>query len=94
MAACCELCEKQNGEKISYLELETWDFEYVRKVKKDFYSVCSECFDQQTNKQIEKDTSEEIRKQRSLIFKSLVDEGALCLVCDNPLVVGHICNYE
>lgn len=94
METCCELCGKPTSEKISFLELQTWDFEFINQEKKEFYYVCFECFDAHTNEQIEKDTDADLRKQRSLLFHKLVQEGEPCPSCGEALTIGHICNHD
>jgi hypothetical protein len=66
MKTTCELCKKETKDKVSYLELETWEFDFLNKEKKDFYSICFECFDEHTNNFIDKEMNLELRKKRSL----------------------------
>lgn len=66
MKATCELCEKETKEKVSYLELETWEFDFLKTEKKTFYSICFDCFDKHTNHFIDKEMDLELRKKRSL----------------------------
>jgi hypothetical protein len=94
MKTCCEICGKPTKDKVSYLELKVWDFDFIKEEKKEFYPVCFECFDKQTEQQIEKDTAEAVRKERSDLYKQLVKEGVPCLVCGEPLTIGHICNHD
>ncbi|GHH98719.1 hypothetical protein [Neobacillus kokaensis] len=65
MKTNCELCGKETNEKVSYLEIETWEFDFLKKEKKDYYSICFECFDKHTNHFIDQDTQHESRKKRS-----------------------------
>lgn len=66
MKTTCELCEKETKDKVSYLELETWEFDFLKKENKDFYSICFDCFDKHTNNFINKEMGLEMRKKRSL----------------------------
>ena len=66
MKTTCELCKKETKDKVSYLELETWEFDFLNKEKKDFYSICFECFDEHTNNFIDKEMNLEFRKKRAL----------------------------
>lgn len=70
----CELCEKETKDKVSYLELETWEFDFLKKDKKDFYYVCFDCFDKHTNHFIDKDMDLKLRKKRSLLMNSEIQE--------------------
>ncbi|NEY71431.1 hypothetical protein G4D63_06700 [Bacillus mesophilus] len=65
MKEACELCDKETKNKVSYLELETWEFDFVKKEKKTFYSICFNCFDQHTNQFIDKGMDLELRKKRA-----------------------------
>ena len=71
----CELCGKETKDKVSYLELETWEFDFLKKEKKDFYAICFDCFDKHTNHFIDKDMDLELRKKRSLLVdKEILEE--------------------
>ncbi|MGG3798875.1 hypothetical protein [Metabacillus fastidiosus] len=74
MKTTCELCEKETKDKISYLELETWEFDFLKKEKKDFYSICFECFDKHTNNFIDKEMDLELRKKRALSVNREIEE--------------------
>ncbi|MGG3799662.1 hypothetical protein [Metabacillus fastidiosus] len=74
MKTNCELCEKETKEKVSYLELETWEFDFLKKEKKDFYSICFECFDKHTNHFIDKEMDLELRKKRALSVNREIEE--------------------
>lgn len=74
MKTTCELCGKETKEKVSYLELETWEFDFLKKEKKDFYSICFDCFDKHTNHFIDKETDHEWRKKRSLSVNREIQE--------------------
>ena len=75
MKTMCELCEKETNDKVSYLELETWEFEFLKKEQKDFYAICYECFDKHTNHFIDKEVDLELRKKRALsVNKEVQDE--------------------
>ncbi|MED4400117.1 hypothetical protein ABET41_11165 [Metabacillus fastidiosus] len=74
MKTTCELCEKETKDKISYLELETWEFDFLKKEKKDFYSICFECFDKHTNNFIDKEMDLELRKKRALSVNREIQE--------------------
>jgi hypothetical protein len=73
MKAQCEICKKETKDKISYLELETWEFDFLQK-DKNFYSICFSCFDKHTNQFIDKDTNLELRKQRLLSVSKEIQE--------------------
>ncbi|WP_233523114.1 hypothetical protein [Peribacillus saganii] len=70
----CELCEKETNDKVSYLELETWEFDFLKKEKKDFYSICYDCFDKHTNNFIDREMDLELRKKRSLSVNREIQE--------------------
>lgn len=74
MKTTCELCEKETKDKVSYLELETWEFDFLNKEKKDFYSICFDCFDKHTNNFIDKEMDLELRKKRSLSVDRKIQE--------------------
>ncbi|MDN7243529.1 hypothetical protein ACSFXN_07165 [Planococcus sp. 1R117A] len=74
MKTTCELCEKETKDKVSYLELETWEFNFLKKEKKDFYSICFNCFDKHTNNFIDKEMDLELRKKRSLLVNREIQE--------------------
>ncbi|OKL36919.1 hypothetical protein [Domibacillus mangrovi] len=74
MNTTCELCEKETKDKVSYLELETWEFDFLKKEKKDFYSMCFDCFDKHTNHFIDKEIDLELRKKRSLSVNREIQE--------------------
>lgn len=74
MKTTCELCEKETKDKVSYLELETWEFDFLKKEKKDFYSICFDCFDKHTNNFIDKEMDLELRKKRSLSVDRKIQE--------------------
>lgn len=66
MQTTCEVCGKESNDKVSYLELETWEFEFLKKEQKDFYTICYACFDQHTNHFIDQETDLALRKKRAL----------------------------
>lgn len=66
MQTTCELCGKETKDRVSYLELETWEFDFLKKEQKDFYTICFDCFDKHTNHFIDQDTDLELRKKRAL----------------------------
>ena len=66
MKTTCEVCGKETNEQVSYLELETWEFDFLKKEKKDFYTICFDCFDKHTNHFIDQDVNDTVRKQRTL----------------------------
>lgn len=74
MKTTCELCKKETKDKVSYLELETWEFDFVNKEKRDFYSICFDCFDKHTNKFIDKEMDLELRKKRALSVDRAIQE--------------------
>lgn len=74
METTCELCGKATNDKVSYLELETWEFNSLKEEKKDFYSICFNCFDKHTNNFIDKEMDLELRKKRSLLVNKEVEE--------------------
>ncbi|WP_066053865.1 hypothetical protein [Robertmurraya korlensis] len=75
MTTKCEICNKDTKERVSYLELETWEFDFLKKQNKLFYSICFSCFDKHTNQFIDKETDLELRKKRlSLVSKEIQDE--------------------
>jgi hypothetical protein len=75
MTTQCEICNKDTKERVSYLELETWEFDFLKKQNKLFYSICFACFDKHTNHFIDKETDLELRKKRlSLVSKEIQDE--------------------
>ncbi|MGH2317775.1 hypothetical protein ACRC6Q_08390 [Planococcus sp. SE5232] len=74
MKTTCELCEKETKDKVSYLELETWEFNFLKKEKKDFYSICFNCFDKHTNDFIDQEMDLELRKKRSLLVNREIQE--------------------
>lgn len=74
MKTICEICEKETKDKVSYLELETWEFEFLKKEQKDFYSICFECFDKHTNDFIDKEIDLELRKKRALSVNREIQE--------------------
>lgn len=74
MKTTCELCEKETKDKVSYLELETWEFNSLKKEKKDFYSICFDCFDKHTNNFIDQEMDLELRKKRSLLVNREIQE--------------------
>lgn len=73
MTTQCELCKKETKERVSYLELETWEFDFLKK-EKNFYSICFSCFDQHTNQFIDKETDLELRKKRLLSVSKEIQE--------------------
>ena len=80
MNTTCELCEKETKNQVSYLELETWEFDFLEKEKKDFYSICFECFDKHTNDFIDKEVDLELRKKRALsVNKEMQEKSKLFL---------------
>lgn len=74
MKLTCELCEIETKNKVSYLELETWEFDFLKKEQKDFYAICFDCFDKHTNNFIDKDMDLELRKKRSLSVNREIQE--------------------
>ena len=74
MKTICEICEKETKDKVSYLELETWEFDFLNKEQKDFYSICFECFDKHTNDFIDKEIDLELRKKRALSVNKEIQE--------------------
>jgi len=74
MKTICEICEKETKDKVSYLELETWEFDFLKKEQKDFYSICFECFDKHTNDFIDKEIDLELRKKRALSVNKEIQE--------------------
>ena len=74
MKTTCELCEKETKNKVSYLELETWEFDFLEKEKKDFHAICFECFDKHTNNFIDKEVDLELRKKRALSVNREIQE--------------------
>ncbi|MEG0260751.1 MAG: hypothetical protein RR595_13180 [Lysinibacillus sp.] len=84
MTTTCELCEKETKNKVSYLELETWEFGFSKDEQKDFHSICFECFDTHTNNFIDKEMDLELRKQRALsVNKELQEEIEAILEIEN-----------
>lgn len=69
----CELCQKETKNVVSYLELETWEFDFLKE-EKDFYSICFECFDQHTNNFIDKEVDLELRKKRASMVNREIQE--------------------
>ena len=45
----CEICGTETNNQVSYLELDTWEFNSLNKEAKDFYPICFYCFDIHTN---------------------------------------------
>ena len=74
MKTTCELCGKETKDKVSYLEIETWEFNFLENEKKDFYSICFDCFDKHTNNFIDKEMDLELRKKRSLLVNREIQE--------------------
>lgn len=74
MTTQCEICKKETNNRVSYLELETWEFEFLKKEKKTFYSICFPCFDKHTNQFIDKETDLELRKKRLLAVSKEIQE--------------------
>lgn len=74
MKTTCELCEKETNNKVSYLELETWEFDFLKKDQKVFYAICFDCFDKHTNQFIDKEVDLELRKKRALSVNKEVQE--------------------
>ncbi|MEK4228173.1 hypothetical protein [Solibacillus sp. FSL H8-0538] len=74
MKTTCELCEKETINKVSYLELETWEFDFSKNEKKDFHTICFECFDKHTNNFIDKEMDLDLRKKRSLLVNKEIQE--------------------
>ena len=75
MNTTCQICETETKNRVSYLELETWEFDFLKEEKHDFYAICYECFDQHTNQFIDKEVDLELRKKRALsINKEIQDE--------------------
>ncbi|WP_223593713.1 hypothetical protein [Neobacillus bataviensis] len=80
MKTTCELCTKETKDKVSYLELETWEFDFLNKEKKDFYSICFECFDEHTNNFIDKEMNLELRKKRALSVSREIREEIVAIL--------------
>jgi hypothetical protein len=75
MKTTCELCKKETSNKVSYLELETWEFDFLKKEQKIFYSICFDCFDKHTNHFIDKEVNLELRKKRaSSVNREVLEE--------------------
>ena len=74
MKTTCELCGKETKDKVSYLEIETWEFNFLKKENKDFYSICFNCFDKHTNNFIDKEMDLKLRKKRSLLVNREIQE--------------------
>ena len=75
MNTTCQLCDTETKNRVSYLELETWEFDFLKTEKKDFYAICYDCFDQHTNHFIDKEVDLEIRKKRALsVNREIQDE--------------------
>ncbi|WP_409300546.1 hypothetical protein [Peribacillus sp. SCS-155] len=74
METTCVLCGKGTKDRVSYLELEAWEFEFVQAGKQDFYNVCFDCFDTHTNQFIDQDMDLELRKKRSMLVKKEIQE--------------------
>ncbi|OLS40705.1 hypothetical protein [Bacillus sp. MRMR6] len=91
MKTCCELCGTATNDKMSYLELKTWEIDQLIKEVKEFYSICYKCFDKESEKQIEKDADHDLRKQRALLYKQLEQDGFKCPSCDGKFTVEHVC---
>lgn len=84
MKTTCALCEKETKNQVSYLELETWEFDFLKEETKDFYSICYECFDQHTNHFIDKEVDLELRKKRALsVNKEIQEEIEAILEVEN-----------
>lgn len=66
MQNTCELCGKETNDKVSYLELDTWEFDFLKEEQKDFYTICFACFDKHTDHFIDQETDLALRKQRAL----------------------------
>lgn len=83
MKTTCEICEKETKNRVSYLELETWQFDFLKEERKDFYAICYECFDKHTNNFIDQEVDLEIRKKRALsVNKEIQDEIEAILEVD------------
>jgi hypothetical protein len=74
MTTQCEICKKETKERVSYLELETWEFDFLKKENKLFYSICFSCFDKHTNHFIDQETDLELRKKRLLSVSKEIQE--------------------
>ncbi|KAA0958151.1 hypothetical protein ACQKDD_12620 [Planococcus kocurii] len=74
MKITCEICGKETKDQVSYLELETWEFNFLKKENKDFYSICFNCFDKHTNNFIDQEMDLELRKKRSRLVNREVQE--------------------
>ncbi len=74
MKTNCELCGKETNDQVSYLELETWEFDFLKQEKKDFYSICFNCFDTHTNHFIDKEMDLELRKKRSQLVNKEIEQ--------------------
>ena len=75
MKTTCEICKKETKNRVSYLELETWEFNFLKEERNDFYAICYECFDQHTNHFIDKEVDLEVRKKRALsVNREIQDE--------------------
>lgn len=86
MTTTCELCDKETKDKVSYLELETWEFDFLKKDKKDYYYICFNCFDKHTNDFIDQGMDLELRKKRALsVNKEVQEEIERILDVENEL---------
>ncbi|MCT4781987.1 MULTISPECIES: hypothetical protein [Exiguobacterium] len=74
MKTTCEVCGTETKDKVSYLELETWEFDFLKQDQKDFYSICFNCFDTHTNHFIDQEMDLELRKKRSLLVNKEIEE--------------------
>ncbi|MCT4780012.1 MULTISPECIES: hypothetical protein [Exiguobacterium] len=73
MKMTCEICGKETNNQVSYLELNTWEFNSLKTEEKDFYSICYSCFDNHTNTFIDQEMDLELRKKRSQMVNKEVE---------------------
>ena len=73
MKMTCEICGKETNNQVSYLELNTWEFNSLKTEEKDFYPICYSCFDKHTNEFIDQEMDLELRKKRSQMVNKEVE---------------------
>ncbi|KSU50163.1 hypothetical protein AS033_01965 [Exiguobacterium indicum] len=69
----CKICGTETNNQVSYLELDTWEFNSLNKEAKDFYPICFDCFDKHTNQFIDQEMDLELRKKRSQMVNKEVE---------------------
>ena len=69
----CEICGTETNNQVSYLELDTWEFNSLNKEANDFYPICFDCFDKHTNQFIDQEMDLELRKKRSQMVNKEVE---------------------